>query len=335
MERWDRIGRGAAYGAALALTPYLLIKVSWVVGSLLGLLPMDDGFSVAGWVVLNLVTVGMAGIGILLALALVQPWGMRIPGWLVVFCGWAGSGFLVSVLPFVVFRALAGQEADDPGMPVWEGVLIECGFGGMGIGLAVALPAYLRRRWPAVFAGRVGDGPRAGAPWPAALAAAVGLVWLYWALGGTLGLAHPGARTPEWHGLTGLGALWALAAAAALHALSQSRPARLPRGLPVSLMWLGSGSLFTWSAWKLPFTLFQVLADNPTTAPPEIPAVSAALNTAATLAGAVMLLRLISLRPHHRAPARQPQEGQDVQQAGPVPPAAPRLSAPGACGERQ
>ncbi|MGW1659990.1 hypothetical protein [Streptomyces sp. BE282] len=112
MERWDRVGRGAAYGAALALLPYLLIKVVWVVGSLVGTLPVGTGFGVAEWVVLNTVTVGMAGIGVALALALVRPWGMRIPGALVVFCAWVGSGLLVSILPFGVLSTLLGAGAD-------------------------------------------------------------------------------------------------------------------------------------------------------------------------------------------------------------------------------
>ncbi|MEU3834227.1 hypothetical protein [Streptomyces microflavus] len=42
------------------------------------------------------------GIGVALALALVRPWGMRIPGALVAFCAWVGSGLLVSILPFGV-----------------------------------------------------------------------------------------------------------------------------------------------------------------------------------------------------------------------------------------
>ncbi|MFF3457037.1 hypothetical protein ACFYXH_22445 [Streptomyces sp. NPDC002730] len=51
----------------LALSPYLLIKVSWVVGALMGVLPIGDGFGLAEWVVLNTVTVGMA-VGAALAL---------------------------------------------------------------------------------------------------------------------------------------------------------------------------------------------------------------------------------------------------------------------------
>ncbi|MFJ8791592.1 hypothetical protein [Streptomyces sp. NPDC102462] len=73
VERADRIGRAAAYGAAAALVPYLVIKVSWVVGSLLGLLPVGRGFGLGGWLVLNTVTIAMAAAGITLGLALVRP----------------------------------------------------------------------------------------------------------------------------------------------------------------------------------------------------------------------------------------------------------------------
>ncbi|MER6702704.1 hypothetical protein ABT328_00580 [Streptomyces fumanus] len=104
MDRWDRVGRVAAYGAALALTPYPLIKVSWVVGSLLGLLPVGTGFGMAEWVVLNSATIGTAGIRISVALALVRPWGMRLPGAPLTFCAWVGTGFLVPVLPYAVLK---------------------------------------------------------------------------------------------------------------------------------------------------------------------------------------------------------------------------------------
>ncbi|MFF4840801.1 hypothetical protein [Streptomyces collinus] len=40
--------------------PYPVIKVTWVVGSLLGPLLVGRGFSRGGWLVLNTVTIGMA-----------------------------------------------------------------------------------------------------------------------------------------------------------------------------------------------------------------------------------------------------------------------------------
>ncbi|MFD9617929.1 hypothetical protein ACFWB2_11705 [Streptomyces virginiae] len=316
MDRWDRVGRRAAYGGALALLPYLLIKVSWVVGSLMGLLPVGQGFGMAEWVVLNAVTVGMAAIGIASALALVRPWGMRIPGWPVVFCVWVGSGFLVSILPFGVLGALldagggspgeAGNSAGpadpadpaDPAMPVWEGVLVQFGFLGMGLGLALAVPAYLRRRWPASFAGRVGDGPRTALPWAAVVGATVGLCWLYWAAGGTAGIAHPAERVTDWYVLGAVSGFWALACSAAVGVITRARPARLPRTVPLVLGWVGSGSLFAWSGWKLPVTLYLALADPAGARPPEHPAVAVVLHLCAVVAGAAMLRTLV--RSHRR-----------------------------------
>ncbi|MFB6613337.1 hypothetical protein ACFCV9_03795 [Streptomyces sp. NPDC056367] len=303
MDRWDQVGRKAAYGAALALSPYLLIKVSWVVGSLVGVLPIGDGFGLAEWVVLNTVTVGMAVIGIALALALVRPWGMRIPGALVAFCSWVGSGFLVSVLPAGLFSALLnvggdsqGGGGDDPAMPVWEGVLVEFSFVGMGLGLALAVPAYLRRRWPDAFTGRVGDGPRTVPPWAAVVGAAVGLVWLYWAAGGTLGIAHPGRRNTDWYVLAAVWGFWALAGSAGIWTVARARPAGIPRWLPLTLGWVGSGSLFAWSAWKLPLMLYVALADPAGLTPPESLTVAVVLHLGAVVAGAAMMRTLVRAR---------------------------------------
>ncbi|MFD9499951.1 hypothetical protein [Streptomyces sp. NPDC060035] len=303
MERWDRVGRNAAYGAALALLPYLLIKVSWVVGSLLGVLPVGNGFGLAEWIVLNIVTVGMAVIGIALALALVRPWGMRMPGALVAFCSWVGSGFLVSVLPFVFFSALLkvggdsqGGGGDDPAMPLWEGVLVQFSFVGMGLGLALAVPAYLRRRWPDAFVGRLGDSPRTAPPWAAVVGAAVGLVWLYWAAGGTLGIAHPTERNTDGYVLAAVWGFWALAGSAAVWTVARARPAGLARRLPLVFGWVGSGSLFAWSAWKLPLMLYVAVADPADVAPLENPTVAVVLHLCAVVAGAAMMRTLV--RPH-------------------------------------
>ncbi|WP_442480697.1 hypothetical protein [Streptomyces kutzneri] len=305
----------------MALLPYLLIKVSWVAGSLMGLLPVGSGFGRAEWVVLNTVTVGMAAIGIALALALVRPWGMRIPGALVAFCAWVGSGFLVSILPFGVLGALldagggapdggAGDPAGpadpadpaDPAMPVWEGVLVQFGFVGMGLGLAVAVPAYLLRRWPGAFTGRVGDGPRTALPWAAVVGAAVGLLWLYWAAGGTAGIAHPAGRITDWYALGAVSAFWALAGSAAVGMIARGRPARLPRALPLVFGWVGSGSLFAWSGWKLPITLYAAWADPVGARPPENLAVAVVVHACAVLAGAAMLRTLVGAGVRAAAP---------------------------------
>lgn len=308
MERWDRIGRWAAYGAALALLPYLLIKVLWVVGSLMGALPVGTGFGMAQWVVLNTVTAGMAAIGVALALALVRPWGMRIPGTLVAFCAWVGSGLLVSILPFGVLSTLldAGGDSqdaggDDPVRPAWEGALVQFSFLGMGLGLALAVPTYLRRRWPQAFTGQIGDAPRAVPPWAAVVGATVGLVWLYWAAGGTVGIAHPTERTTHGYALGAVSGFWAIAASAAVWIIARAHPPRIPRWLPLVFGWVGSGSLFAWSSWKLPLTLYAALAEPAGFTPPENPGAAVVLHLGAVAAGAAMLRILL----HERVPVAE------------------------------
>ncbi|MDH6125016.1 hypothetical protein [Kitasatospora sp. GP82] len=306
MEGWDRIGRSAGYGAAIALTPYLLIKVSWVVGSLVGLLPAEAGLDKATWVTLNTVTIGMAAVGIILALALVRPWGMRIPGVPLAFCAWVGAGFLVSMLPYLVLGSLLGSTGgassgggtdDGSSMPNWEGALIEFSFAGMAVGLALALPAYLRRRWPHAFAGQVGDGPRSGqrSRWVLVAGAALGAWWLYWAAGGRLGIAHPAARDSNGYLLAAVSGLWALVATAAVWTLGGARPARLPRWVPTVLGWLGSGSLFAWGGWKLPFTAYLAVAHPAGVTWPENLAVVAALDITAVVTGAAMARTLVRI----------------------------------------
>jgi len=315
VERWDRIGRYAAYGAALALTPYLVIKVTWVIGSILGLAPIGQGFNRTGWIVLNTATVGMAGVGISLALALVRPWGMRIPDRLVAFCAWTGAGFLVAILPFAVLSTLLDSAGNDPApagdgsaeasMPGWEAALVQFSFIGMGLGLALALPAHLRRRWPEMFAERTGGGGgtgvRAAARWAPVVAATVGLVWLYWAVGGTLGLAHPEERTTDGYLLNAVGGSWAIAAAVAVWLSTLARPSRVPRRVLLAVGLLGSGSLFAWSGWKLPFTLYVALADPADVTMPENLVLAASVHVAAVVAGVGLLRLLLSPLRHASA----------------------------------
>jgi hypothetical protein len=194
----------------------------------------------AGWIALNTATIVMAGIGIVVALALVRPWGLRIPARLLVAGSWIGAGFLVPLLPY----ALVGLFDIEGGeLPAWEAVLIQAGFVGMGLGLAVALPAYFRRRWPLAMSGRLGERPLHGPVVRGSIAAAAALaaIWTWAALddGPMLGL---------------LFAAWALAAAVAVWCLVAGRPASAPRWVPMIVAWLGSGSLFAWSAWKLPLS---------------------------------------------------------------------------------
>ncbi len=238
----------AGYGAALAMTPYLLIKVSWVAVGL-------GSPAATGAVVLNTVTIGMAAAGIALALALVRPWGERIPALPVLACAWIGGGFLIPMLPYAIVDSLISPPGADPAMPAWEYPLLQASFLGMGAGLAVALPLYLRARWPAAFEGRAGDHPAPVRPIPALSGAAALILFdVYQAAGGVTGTSE---RLQA-----GNAALWTLGGAWGLWALTRTRPGP-PRWAPLTVTWLASGFLVAWSAWKLPFALLGVIESGP------------------------------------------------------------------------
>lgn len=223
------------------------------------------------------------------------------------FSAWVGTGFLVPVLPYAVLSSLLGSAGGSPksgsdagpSMPVWEAALVQIGFVGMGLGLAIALPAYLRRRWPDAFTGRLGDGgggsPRA-LPWMTVAGAVVGFIWLYWAVGGTAGVAHPSERNLAWYVLSGVFGLWAFVASIATWAAVVGRPARVPRWGPMALGWLGSGSLFAWSGWKFPVTPYLAVGQPTDATLPENLALAAALHLAAVAAGTAMLRALVRTR---------------------------------------
>lgn len=293
------------YGAAASLSLYLLVKVVWVAASLFGRTPST--FTDGDWIVLNAVTVGMSVVGVVLGLALAQPWGRRVPAAPLVFVAWVGAGFLVPMIPYMLVSAVLGADGGGGGgsggsgggdtVPAWEMVFITIGFAGMALGLALALPVYLRERWPAAFLGRVGDRltVRIGRSHLRALyilTAALALLWTSWAAGGTLGLepAHRHMMDTNGRLLVGNSALWAVIGAAAIRAIAKGRP-RTPLWIPMALAFISSGSLFAWAAWKLPWALVR---PGGYTAP-EYPAVSVLQYGLSIAAGIVMLAALLKV----------------------------------------
>ncbi|MFC4336375.1 hypothetical protein [Salininema proteolyticum] len=296
------VRKAAGYFAAATLSLYLALKIYWVVAGLLGS-GIPGATTAADWILLNAVTVGMAALGVGIALALAQDWGRRLPGWAVVFVSWTAAGFLVSILPAHAVRALLPDKGD-PGdivaaIPEWEMVLVAIAFIGMGIGIAIAGPLYLRERWPHAFTGRVRDhGPlrtpaAAGIPLALATAATV----LYWTLGGGLWRddlyngADPGTAT-----LFATEAAWAVTAAVCALILLRGR-ARTPVWLPMALLWIGSGSLFTWNSWRLFIgTAFAPDSDGLSR---HLPAILA--ETCGAVAGALLFATALAV---HRARSR-------------------------------
>jgi hypothetical protein len=180
----------------------------------------------------------------------------------VIFFSWVGAGFLVPMLPYALISGVLGSGSDEDGgsgsPQSWETILITIGFGGMAVGLAVALPIYLRERWPRAFLGRTGDAPVRTSPLVTvamSVAAGLGLIWCQWALGGTLGLD----RHWDLNGrlLNASSGLWALLGAWSIWSLTSGRPAQVRLWIPMTLAFAASGSLFAWSAWKLPMVIFH------------------------------------------------------------------------------
>ncbi|GIG63812.1 hypothetical protein [Phytomonospora endophytica] len=224
------VRKAAGLAAAGAVGLYLAVKVVWVVAAL-----VSGRGGGADWIALNVVTIGMAGIGVALGLALAMPWGARLSARLVVFVAWVGAGFLVPMIPFMAVRGfIDGGGETESVMPAWHEALLVLGFGGMALGLAVAVPLYLLERWPGSAARTA---KRITPLWTVGGAIALAALWTYWAAGGEFGMTGNVALTAPDRLLLANSALWALIGAAAT---------RLP-----ALCFIASGSLFAWCSWKL------------------------------------------------------------------------------------
>nr|BFE80436.1 hypothetical protein GCM10020093_030370 [Planobispora longispora] len=205
-RRWTTVRRIAAYGAALAMLPYFIIKIFWTVDGLRGGGLHEGAWSTLNWAAINGLTVGMAGLAIVLGLALGQRWGARVPAWLLLSPAWIGMGFLVSMIPLLPVSLLLAQDdweaTGSAALPAWELPLIGLSFTGFALGLAVAAPLR-QAAMAAAFTGRVDEaGSAASASGPLQATAAriatavcvgIGLPQIYWALGGAAGLERPGS----------------------------------------------------------------------------------------------------------------------------------------------
>src|SRR4051794_17176251 len=76
-DRSTKMRKIGGYGAAVAVTPYLFIKILWTFGLFIPTTRMGD----LNWRAINLTTALLAMVGILLALAFSRPWGERLPAW--------------------------------------------------------------------------------------------------------------------------------------------------------------------------------------------------------------------------------------------------------------
>ena len=292
------------YGAAIAVTPYLLIKLAWTSGILLP----DVRMAEPTWRAINATTVLLAIIGILLGLAFILPWGERLPAWLVLLPVWVGTGLLVPMvlLAPVLGPAAVARDQVAGAAPTWfiEQLLVVVSLVGVGVGLPIAFAGYAKARWPQALGGPLDAGNAPGhtrqLQLPLARMVAVGCVLLgatklYWTLGGTIGI-DPGRlddRDLWFHALTLSTGAWSLAGAWAILVLTSRRGARrFP--FPMMLGWVSSGMLFAYNLF------FSLRADAQ--ASPESPLTRVLATQADIVLGLVMgLVILLVLHDRRRA----------------------------------
>ncbi|WP_078904858.1 hypothetical protein [Streptomyces xanthophaeus] len=256
--------------AAAATVPYLLLKAAWVAGSHLGI-PADSVLREPGPVLLvaNAVTLAMDACVILLVLVFTRPWGMRVPAWLLTVPVFVATGLLTPILfgfsGQLLARALgfgADTDADvhgaggqQPFLDPWVPDLVYAGFTVQGLALAGLFVPYARERWGRLWQGVPGERlpPSTGVMAAAAalVGAAVGGAHLYWAFGGTAGLAEE--RVASWSVEASVGSAvhGVCAVVAGAVAVLLARGGRRGARWPLAVAWTSSAATACWGLWML------------------------------------------------------------------------------------
>ncbi|WP_071459556.1 hypothetical protein [Bacillus massilinigeriensis] len=303
-SQWTKKRKMWGYGAAIAITPYLLIKIVWT----LGLFMPTEQMGNASWRTANAITMVLAAVGILLALAFSRPWGERLHAWLVVLPVWMGTGLLIPMLLLAPVLGPAAmmrdQEAGSADIWVYEQILVIVSLVGVGICLPIAFAGYVKARWPEAIGGPIAlearpDNSQQLQITLGRLVAAgcilLGVIKVYWSAGGTAGI-NPGLlenRDVWWYLLSLSTGVWAFAGAWGLLVLTTRRGSRrfLP---PMVASWVSSGMLFS-------YNLFNLLsATRPDAQPaPEYPLARVMTTEAGSILG-VMMVMIILMVLHDR-----------------------------------
>ncbi|WP_431045046.1 hypothetical protein ACQUSR_26080 [Streptomyces sp. P1-3] len=268
--------------AIAACLPYVALKAAWICGSRVGI-PEGSALRDAGvgLALINAATLLMDGAVVVLALLLTQPWGRRVPAWLLALPMWGATGLLAPIMtgfPLqLLIRALGGstrKDADDaePFLDEWVYGVVYGGFIVQGLALGTLFVLYARDRWAPLWRGRLGELPE-GATGPAyrvvavvtALLALLPVVMhLMWASGVTAGLGEQQAKehTSDIACLDAVYALFTAAAAAGVLMVAFRWGRRVPLRVPLALGWLGSGAPACWGGW-MTLAALGVAPDDP------------------------------------------------------------------------
>lgn len=138
------------WAAAVGTLPYLVLKLLWLGGSSVGMVSpsaVEGPVMAAG----NAITVVADVLLVVVVVALTHPWGYRLPAWMLLLTGWAGTGLLIpialTILPATAVTAVAGGSIGDGSMAGWVGPLVYGSFAWQGGMLAVAFVLHARSRW--------------------------------------------------------------------------------------------------------------------------------------------------------------------------------------------
>jgi hypothetical protein len=192
--------RVALLAAVLATVPYLALKLLWLTGSTIGTTDRhgQDELSSTRFVAGNSITVLLMVVAALFVVALTRSWASRVPARLVFVLAAGATGLLGPILvglPVgIAVQAVATGEvepAEDTGMAAWVFAVVYCGFGLLGLAMAVLVIAHVLDRWGSL----ISQPPRRPS-WPFTVAGAVGLLpfgaaMIFW------GLAGPGSSGPQ------------------------------------------------------------------------------------------------------------------------------------------
>ncbi|KRG13664.1 hypothetical protein ACA30_14265 [Virgibacillus soli] len=304
-----RLRRICGYGAAITVTPYLLIKIVWTFGFFLPTEQMGD----ISWRIINAVTAVLSAIGILLAMAFCRPWGERLPAWLIALPIWVGTGLLVPMLLIAPVLGPAAmirdQEAGAADFWVYEQVFVMISLFGIGIFLPLALAGYAKARWPEALGGPTNYKELPGNTLKLQIILArivavgcilLGVIKMVWAVGGTFGIdpATMGERDLWWHLLSLSTGVWSLAGAWGILVVASRRGTSwfLP---PMAAAWISSGALFSNNLYA---SLSAVRLDTPPS--PEYPLAWLLTTQAGIVLGIIMGMTLLLVL-HERRRALQ------------------------------
>ncbi len=113
------------YGAALWALIFALLHVVWAAGWYVGL-PAEkarEAFQKTWFLVYDLIVAGICAVAVLLALALTQQWGQRLPIRFLIFVGWTTAIVLalrgIAGVIKIAYLGITGEDIANP-LFLWD-----------------------------------------------------------------------------------------------------------------------------------------------------------------------------------------------------------------------